>query len=220
MLDEYIMNKQKICKEYQQDFIETKRKMMIKCVPTTVIKLEKYKIDKFERIMEQNLMEFKNYYRQMIALYHQGFENQLEDIKKKHDEKYQSLNKSLTAKYKEDLTLTKLKYRRLLSSNRPPLPLALPVVDDDVINRKKVESLIRQKIEKLNDLNQKCDDLMFFKTEIKRVLNNYNRVLAKTHTQISGVDYELVKKKIFEKYLGPITMDELKQLLNSEDEYS
>lgn len=187
-------------------------------VQTSVIEREKRLRIEFERFKEQNSMDFKNYYGRLMASYRQGFENQLEDVKKKHEEKYENLKKSSVKKYKEDLALRKIKYQRTLSSKRPQSPSELPVVDDDEANRQKVESLVQQRDKKLNDLNQKSKLLMFYKTKIKSVLNNYCRIVTVKKPQISGVHHGLDRKMLFEKYLGPPTIEELEQLSISDDE--
>lgn len=207
----------KSCEEHIKQCVSEVERTALAHVQTSVIEREKRLREQFERFKEQNATDFKNYYGRLMASYRQRFENQLEDVKKKHDEKYDNLKKSLEKKYKEDLASRKIIYQRTLSSNQPQSPSALPVVDNDEANRQKVEWLVQQRDKKLNDLNRKSKLLIFYKSKIKSVLNNYCKIVTVKKPQISGVHHGLDKKMLFEKYLGPPTFDELEQLSISDD---
>lgn len=79
---------------------------------------ENYLKQEFGFVKEQNIADFKEYYRQLLMSYRLQFEKKKDDIEKKHSKKYKHIRKSYTEKYKKMLDLEKIKLEEKLSEKQ------------------------------------------------------------------------------------------------------
>lgn len=181
------------------------------------LKQEKYLNQMFDSFKEQSLADAKENYQNLIMSYNLKFENHLVDVKKEHNKNYENMKNSLKKSYREAFDSAKIKLQMKLLQNKSESVSELSVKRDDDIDRKITESLLKQKTEKLEMLNQKHQELKFCKSKIKSVLNNYSQLLIMTENLNSSGNYILDKNKMFEKYLSHPTAMELKQLIHDEE---
>lgn len=68
----------------------------------------------FGYFKEQNLADFKDYYRRLILSYRLNFEKRLADMEKKHNIKYERMKQSFVHQYKKKIDLEKKKLEEKL----------------------------------------------------------------------------------------------------------
>jgi len=108
---------------------------------------EHYIKQEFGYFKEQNLADFKEYYRQLILSYRLRFEKKLDDIEKKHRSNYEKIKQSFVYKCKKNFDLEKTKLEEKLWLEKPSL---LSVSDEEKIEES--EPYIKANIQK----NFKC----------------------------------------------------------------
>lgn len=82
---------------------------------------EHYIKQEFGYFKEQNLADFKEYYRQLILSYRLQFEKKLDDIEKNHRSNYEKMKQSSVCKYKKNFDLEKKKLEEKLLLEKPSL---------------------------------------------------------------------------------------------------
>lgn len=115
------------CEEKLKQYKIDAEKTMYASIEKSLTWRENYIKQEFGYFKEQNLADFKEYYRQLIMSYRLKFEKQLDDLEKKHRSKYEKIKQSYVYKYKKkfDLEKTKLKEKLLLEK------LNLPSISDE-----------------------------------------------------------------------------------------
>lgn len=126
------MNLNKKCEE---KLIQSKidaEKTMYKSIEKTLTCRENYIKQEFGYFKEQNLADFKEYYQQLIMSYRLRFEQQLDDMEKKHRLKYEKIKQSFECDYKKkiDLEKTKLEEKLMLEN-----PSSLLVPDEENVDK-------------------------------------------------------------------------------------
>lgn len=89
---------------------------------------EHYIKQEFGYFKEQNLADFKEYYRQLIWSYRLRFEKKLDDIEKRHKLNYEKIKQSYVNEYKKKFDLEKTKLEEKLLLEKPSL---LSVSDEE-----------------------------------------------------------------------------------------
>jgi len=115
------------CEEEVKQYKMDAEKTMYASIEKSLKWRENYIKQEFGYFKEQNLADFKEYYRQLIMSYRLKFEKQLDDMEKKHRSKYEKIKQLYVYKYKKkiDLEKTKLEEKLLLEK------LSLSSVSDE-----------------------------------------------------------------------------------------
>ncbi|CAI6363883.1 unnamed protein product [Macrosiphum euphorbiae] len=109
------------CEEKQKQYKIDAKNMMHKSIEKYLTCREHYIKQEFEYFKEQNLADFKEYYRLLILSYRLRFEKKLDDIEKNHRSNYDKKKQSLVYKYKKKFDLEKTKLEEKLLSEKPSL---------------------------------------------------------------------------------------------------
>lgn len=176
-------------------------KTILEELAKTLIKLENDLKTEFERYKEENLSKMKEYYHRLLLADRLKFENQIDDLKKKHDKVFKDTRFTLEKYYKEkiDSVNNKLQEKLLLTKSE----FALHSSHKTRPNNEFLESRVAQKLMKLNRIDQQ---LRFFKDKIKTILNNYaNLTIFIEESGGSSLNYVLDIKKMYQTYLGSST---------------
>jgi len=126
--------------------IEAKKKMFTS-IQKSLKSRENYLKQEFGYFKEQNLADFKEYYRRLILSYRLQFEKKVDDMEKKHSAKYENTKQSYVHKYKKMFNLEKKRLEEKLLLEK----LSLLSVSD-IENVKESEPYIKANIKK----NLKC----------------------------------------------------------------
>lgn len=188
-------------------------KIAIKNIEKTLKIKEKNLSLEFEYFRDQNLADFREYYRQLIINCNLKYKNYQNDLKNEHNEKYENTKKLLKEKYKISLDSEKTRLQMKLQYKNTKLS----VTNGDETIHNRIAWLKNQKAEKLKKLKQIRRDLEFCKGKIKIVLNNYENAVTLTEKRSSDIDYLLDKNKMTQKYLGPSTAEELKRFIQADE---
>lgn len=188
-------------------------KMALKNIEKTLIAIEKNLSLEFGYFKDQNLADFREYYRQLIMNCNLKYENYQYDLKNEHNEKFENTKQLLVEKYKKSLNSAKTRLQMELQSKNKKLSDAR----GDETKRNRIAWLKNQKSKKLGKLKQIHRDLEFCKEKIKSVLNNYESAVILTEKRSSDIDYVLDKNKMTQKYLGPPTAEELERFIQADE---
>jgi hypothetical protein len=197
-------------KKLKQHTIDTEKITLLN-IEKSLEEQEVYLKQKFQKIKEQYLANFQKRKKQLMMSYNDKFQNKLNYTKKKHNENYKNTKLSLDNFYKNELNLMKLDLEN--KSKKKTIISEIPNFENDEVKAKETQYL-----EKLKKLEQKEQQIEFFKTEIKSVLSDFVQLVNLKERQTVNVNYGIDENKMFQKYLGPITEDDFKQLNQYEDE--
>lgn len=205
------------CKEKIKHHMTETEQTMLTSIENMLNAKEKYLKQQFGYFKEHNLAAYAEYYQQLITSYNLRHENHLANIKKEHNEKYKNMKTLLKNKHKEAFDLAKIKFEKIIASEKPNIISESSVFVVDGKRQRKIETIEKQKVEKLEKLNQTNLKLEFYKRNISNVLNNYANIVSSTKKLGSNVNYILDKNKMLHKYLSRPTENELKQLILDEE---
>jgi len=109
------------CEEKQKQYKIDAEKMMYISIEKYLTWMEHYIKQEFGYFKEQNLADFKEYYRRLILSHRLRFEKKLDDIEKKHRSNYDKIKQSSVYKYKKKFDLEKTKLEEKLLLEKPSL---------------------------------------------------------------------------------------------------
>ncbi|XP_003245449.1 uncharacterized protein LOC100572742 [Acyrthosiphon pisum] len=109
------------CEEKQKQYKIDAENMMYTIIEKYLTWRERYIKQEFGYFKEQNLADFKEYYRRLILSYRLRFEKKLDDIEKKHRSDYEKIKQSSVYKYKKNFDLEKKKLEEKLLLEKPSL---------------------------------------------------------------------------------------------------
>jgi len=109
------------CEEKQKQYKIDAENIMYSSIEKYLKWREHYIKQEFGYFKEQNLADFKEYYRRLISSYRLSFEEKLDDIEKKHRSNYEKIKQSSEYKYKKNFDLEKTKLEKKLLMEKPSL---------------------------------------------------------------------------------------------------
>lgn len=181
-------------------------KITLQNIEESLVKREEYLKGKFRCIEEQDLAHLRDYYQQLMMSYRYEFENKLNYTMRKHNKNYKNTKLSLDNIYKNELNLKKQDLKNKLESKKNKIISEMLSFNHDELKAKETKYL-----EKIKQLEQREQQIQFFKIKIKRVIKNFVKLVNLKERQIN-VNYGVDENKLFQKYLN-ISEDDFKQLI-------
>ncbi|XP_027840076.2 uncharacterized protein LOC114121803 [Aphis gossypii] len=102
------------CEVKQEEYKIDAKNKMFRSIEKSLKLRENFIKQEFGYFKEQNLADFKDYYRRLILFYRLNFEKRLADMEKKHNTKYETMKQSFVHQYKKKIDLEKKKLEEKL----------------------------------------------------------------------------------------------------------